>query len=132
MKFFFDNCISPKLARAIHALVEPEHQAIHLTPRFKANTPDIDWIRELAREQGWIVISGDMRIKKRPQEREVWKQSRLTTFFMADGFENQLAWEQVRWLIDKWPAIQQQAELVIAGSAFIVPKRGKALQPIPV
>ncbi len=62
----------------------------------------------------------------------MWKRAKLTTFFMADGFPSQPAWEQVRWLIDKWPLILDQAKLVIAGSAFLVPKRGKGLVPIPV
>lgn len=127
MNFFFDNCISPKLARAIHQLVLPEHRVVPLREMFESHTPDIDWLQTLGGEGGWIVISGDMRIRKRPKERDVWKAARLTTFFMADGFQEVGQWEQVRWMIDKWPLIADQAAKVTPGAAFIVPKRGNKL-----
>lgn len=136
MKFFFDNCISPRLARAIHQLIQPKHSAIPLRDRFHADTPDNDWLSELGNEtrpgtdDEWVVISGELRIKTRPLERAAWKQAGLTIFFMADGFVNQPEWEQVRWIIDKWPAIMDQVKRVTAGSGFIVPKKGKKLTTV--
>ncbi|CAG0993140.1 hypothetical protein PHYC_02409 [Phycisphaerales bacterium] len=130
MKIFFDNCISAKLARAIHELIRPEHEAVALRDRFPEAIADTDWIPQLAREPGWIIISGDQRIRKRPQEREIWRAAKLTTFFMADGFTNVDGWEQVRWLIEKWPLIMDQARRVTAGSAFEVPRRGSKLSTL--
>lgn len=135
MRFFFDHCISHRLAAAIGVLRQPQ-VVQHLRDRYrKADTesvPDTVWIEELSREGGWVIISGDLRIKKRPQERLIWKAAKLTTFFMADGFPQQPEWEQVKWLIDKWPLIEKQADLVAPGSAFLVPKRGSKLESIPV
>ncbi|MGH7131068.1 MAG: hypothetical protein ACREJO_03890 [Phycisphaerales bacterium] len=129
MKFFFDNCVSPKLARALHALVEPEHSVIHLRGRWpSADTTSISdehWIQELGSEQDWIVISGDIRIRTRPKERDALKNAKLTTFFLAEGYTGMDKWEQVRWLIDRWPEIVEAATRFGAGSTFRVPKRGK-------
>lgn len=127
MNFFFDNCINPKLARALHALVEPEHQVTALRDRFDASVSDTEWISTLSSEGGWIIISGDQRIRRRPQERDIWRAAKLTTFFMADGYTKLERWEQIRWMIDKWPTIMDQAGRVTPGSAFEVPKRGSKL-----
>jgi hypothetical protein len=127
MRFFFDNCISPKLAAALHALVEPQDSVEHLRGKFTADTPDTEWITSLGEEGGWIIVSGDLRIRKRPREREVLRAAKLTAFFMAETFVNQPAWEQVRWMIDKWPLIADMAGRVAPGAAFMVPKRGRQL-----
>lgn len=128
MKFIFDNCISPRLAKAIHALVESEHEVVALRDRFRSDTPDTEWIGELGRQGGWIIISGDLRIRKRPQELAVWRTARLTTFFMASGFQSETQWEQARWMVGKWPEIVDLASRVAPGAAFRVPKRGKIEQ----
>ncbi|MGD9689805.1 MAG: hypothetical protein AB7K52_09150 [Phycisphaerales bacterium] len=129
MKFFFDNCVSRRLATAMNALVEPEHSVVHLCDRWpradRETIADTEWIRSLGTEAGWIVISGDIRIRSRPAERDALRAARLTTFFLADGYPKLEKWEQVRWLIDKWPEIVDLAERVAPGSTFRVPKRGR-------
>jgi len=40
VRFFFDNNLAPKLAKSLHALVEPEHEVIHLKEKFKASASD--------------------------------------------------------------------------------------------
>lgn len=128
MKFFFDHCISSRLAKAVHELVVPDHEVVSLRSKFaRDDIKDIDWLNILAREGGWTVISGDMAIRTRPRERDVWKAAKLTTFFMARGFTQQPEWEQVRWLIDKWPLIVDMAGRVNPGAAYEVPKRGSKL-----
>ena len=127
MKFFFDNCISPRLARAIHELSKPEHEVLALRDRFDPGTADTVWIPTLGVEGGWTIVSGDLRIRTRPQERELLRAARLTTFFMAKGFMNLPDWEQVRWMIDKWPLMVEQADRVNPGAMFLVPKTGRRL-----
>jgi predicted nuclease of predicted toxin-antitoxin system len=67
VRFFFDNNLPIRLARALQALA-PEHEIIHLIDKFAANTPDADWMRGLAGELGWVIISGDIRIGKNLHE----------------------------------------------------------------
>lgn len=127
MRFFFDNCVSPRLARAIHQLIRPAHEVVALRDRFEAGAPDTLWIPALGREGDWIIVSGDLRIRTRPQERELLRAAQLTTFFMAGGYMNLPEWEQVRWMVDKWPLIVEQADRVNPGAMFLVPKKGRRL-----
>src|SRR6266581_3339216 len=62
MRFFLDNCLAIRHARALNEMVKPEHTFTHLQDKFGPNAKDEDWIRALGREGDWIVISGDYRI----------------------------------------------------------------------
>ena len=68
MKFFFDNNLASKIARGLNGFVSPEHQVVHLKDRFPANTDDVDWMKALAKEEGWIIITADIQIGKNPHE----------------------------------------------------------------
>ena len=71
MKFFFDRCMSIRLCRMV-AILETGRQ--HLThhdedPRFTQKTTDVEWIEVLSRDaERPIVVSGDCKILKRPDE----------------------------------------------------------------
>lgn len=125
MKFFLDNCLSPYQARALHSLCEMEgHEVVHLMEEFpRRDVPDDVWLPELARRGDWIVVSGDMRIFKSRQLKQVWLDARLTTFFLGKGWMNQAFWEQAWWLVRWWPHILRQARLVERGTTVEVPAK---------
>ena len=59
MNLFLDNCLAIRHARALNAIIQPDgHSVVHLRDKFAADKPDVEWLRELGREGGWIVISG--------------------------------------------------------------------------
>ncbi len=123
MRFFLDNCLSPCWAPALSALVKDDgHQVIHLFDTFPRNTPDIKWITELAAHaQPTVIISGDGRITRNPQERAAWKQATLTAFFLAAGWTHLKFWDKT-WMFVRWfPKLIDQAKLVTPGSGFLVP-----------
>lgn len=121
MKFFLDNCLPLRLARALNALCRPEHEVSHLRDeKFDPAAPDAEWITQLARKGDWIIVSGDARIPKNAQNRQAWIQSGLTAFFMKKGFTKLPLWEQAWRTIRWWPAIVEQSRLVEAGAGFWV------------
>ena len=121
MKFLFDHNLSPHLARAIAALSLPHnHTVIALRERFPPSTKDADWLTELAKEGGWVVISQD-RFKKGSLEKEAIRSSGLITFILKKGWSNHDGWEKAHRLVRWWPRIIQQAEGVTGGAAFYVP-----------
>ncbi len=71
MRFFFDNCISPRLTAAMKQLCLGRHEIEHLTDRFPDDTDDIEWIPVLAADSGIILISADPNIANGKKEREV-------------------------------------------------------------
>jgi len=131
VKFFVDNCLAIKHARALNALVEPDHRIIHLRDKFPPETPDEIWLDELAKDGGWIVISGDTRISRSAHEKQAWHESGLTAFFLAKGWMNLPLMEQHAKLSHCLPKILECAEGGKAGSGFLVSVKGKIEQIYP-
>ena len=125
MRFFFDANLSTKLAKSLHVLVEPEHEVVHLRDRFAAHTPDETWMSILAKEPGWIIISGDLRIRKNPHEVQAWRAAGHTTFFLKDGWTNYSLWVQVWKFVKCFPDIVATARKAKSGTFFIVSTNGK-------
>lgn len=133
MRFFFDNCTSPAYAEAIQALVRREgHEVVHLRGKFPADTPDVLWINQLATEQNWVIISGDVRITRNDHEKAKWLESRLTAFFLAKGWQNLTFWDQAAKLIQRWPDITEQALRVEPGAGFIVKPKSHRFEQVQI
>lgn len=130
MKFFFDNCISPKIASAIRELSIKATRVEHLRDRFDPSTPDDVWLAQLGREGGWTIISGDPRISKGRAERAAWRAAGLTAFFFSDGFAGKKLWVQASLAVAWWDNIEQQTELVAPGAGFLIPLKGNKLKQI--
>ncbi len=131
MKFFLDNTLPPRLAEALRALEGPQGYAIkHLREMFQPDTPDVEWIRKLAAEGEWVMISGDVRISRNQFERRAWIESGLTAFFLAKGWSGLKLWDQAWRLVRWWPEIVAQAEKIRPGAGFIVPLRSARLEQL--
>ncbi|MCH7674803.1 DUF5615 family PIN-like protein [candidate division KSB1 bacterium] len=85
MKFFCDNNISHRIAKALFILAQPT-EVIHLTDKFPTNTPDEEWIFKM-KQEGYVIISGDSKIAKRPHQKKALIDSKLTVFFLAKGLD---------------------------------------------
>ncbi len=125
MRFFFDNNLPPKLAKSLHVLVEPHHQVVHLKEKFAANATDETWMRELAKEENWVIVSGDLRIRKNPHEIAAWRSAGHTTFFLKPGWINLPFWTQMWKFVKCFPDIVETAGKAKKGSAFYVSTSGK-------
>lgn len=125
MKFFFDNNLAAKIARGLNAFVSPEHQVVHLKEKFEANTDDSEWMTRLAKDEGWIIITADIRIGKNPHEIEAWKQAGHTIFFLKPGWLKMPFWDQAQKFVKCFPEIIKHAEKAKRGSSFVVTVNGK-------
>ncbi|WP_333672882.1 hypothetical protein [Elioraea tepidiphila] len=85
MKLYFDRTQSPRLARiAAEVLAHGGHGCDWSRNRYPDRDPgDVQWMKDLAAEGGWVVVTGDERIIRNPAERAVWRASGLTTFFLC-------------------------------------------------
>jgi PIN domain-containing protein len=124
VRFFLDNNLSPAFPPALSHLSQADGCTVqHLSEKFKRNIPDEEWLPELSKEGGWVVVSGDLRIFKSPHLRRIWIESKLTAFFLAKGWMNKPFWEQAWWLVRWWPHIMNQASLMTPGYGFEVPAK---------
>ncbi len=127
MRFFVDNNLPPRLARALSVLLEPNHECIHLTDRFPGDVADVDWLASLAAESDWVVVCGDFRILRNKVERAAWHRARLTTFFLRRGWTRSKSlslFELTGRLIMRWPEIVEIVKRYERGTAFEVPLTG--------
>lgn len=77
LTFFLDHQIGryrvAEILRAAGAKIE-----VHLD-HFAGDTPDIDWIPEVARRD-WVLITKDQNIRRNPLERTAYKEAKLRGF----------------------------------------------------
>ena len=126
----FDHNLSPRIARAIHVLVEPEDTVIALREKFSPDVTDLDWIGTLGHEGGWVVLSGDRRISRNRAEREAWRSSKLTGFFLSKGLQKAPVLRLTARLLLLWEIMRTQYALVEAGAIFELPVRSNKLRQI--
>lgn len=106
MRFFFDNCLSPRYAQSLNILSERDgHTVTHLMEKFDRSATDPFWISGLKAEGSWVIVSGDTRILKTPELKAEWLRSGLTAFFLGTGWMNVTYWAQISFLLRWWPSI---------------------------
>lgn len=122
MKFFFDNNLSPKTAKALAAL---DYDVIHLRDEFPGDTPDEEWMPSCARK-GWVAISHDRNIQAKPHLRETLEACGLVIFFMPKSMNSLDPREMMIALLKAWPNIEAAAATARAGRRwFVVRLNGK-------
>lgn len=121
MTFFFDNTFPPQLVTILKAL---KVDARHLQEDFAADTPDVDWLPEVGK-RGWIVVTGDRRISKKPPERKALEEANVIAVFMAKGFTSKPIFDLVASFIKWWPDIERAVAHVKPGTSLEVSVNGK-------
>jgi hypothetical protein len=129
VRFFLDNNLSPKIARALDCLTQPKHSVRHLRDLFAPETPDVTWMQELARQGSWIILSADVAISRNPHEVRAWKEAGHPIFFLKDAWRHQHLWEQASRICHLFPSIIECAERAKPGDAFFVPFKGQIQGP---
>lgn len=112
MRFFFDRCMSIRLCKMVSILEAGGHDFSHHDedPRFTPNTPDTEWISAVSQDRiRPIVVTGDERILKRPEEVAELQKSNLTFFVLTQHWsklpKHEMAWK----FLKAWPEILKSA-----------------------
>ena len=125
MRFFFDNNLPARLAKALNALAEPDHSVVHLKDKFPQDTSDAVWMTKLGEERDWVIVSGDLCIRKNPHEIKAWRAAGHTTFFLKRGWINLKFWDQAQKMVKCFPDLIARAEQAKRSSQFQVGVNGK-------
>jgi PIN like domain len=119
--YFFDNTFPPQLAKIVAILGV---DAVHLHDEFPPNTLDVTWIPEIGR-RGWVVITADRGISKKPAERKALEEANVISVFMAKGFTTKPIFELVSLFVKWWPDIDRSVQRVKPGTSLRVNPNGK-------
>ena len=123
MKIFFDHNISHALPEALQAIFPDEHEIVALEKKFPRTISDIDWIAALSSEGHWIVISGDLRITRNRAERQAFRSSKLTGFFMAPALKKARVIKQLERLCALWDNIVLLSTAAAPGALYELPMK---------
>jgi hypothetical protein len=116
MNFLLDHNLPPVWAPVLNLLTEkqfgPKHQVRKLSDVFKPSTPDMVWLKELAVEGDWSVISKDF-FRKGRIERNAFRANDVNVFVLSKHYlGSQDYWRSTAQLILWWPKIIAQAESI--------------------
>jgi hypothetical protein len=79
---FIDRCAWSR--RLDEALRHADVPFIAHHERFADNLPDEDWL-EIAGTEGWIVITRDKNIRRKPNEIQAYRDNNVIAFVLASG-----------------------------------------------
>jgi hypothetical protein len=117
--FFFDNNLSPVLVQALQVLGEDVQ---HLRDTFPPDTPDAVWIPDVAR-RGWILVTRDKRIRKRPLEVHALAHAKLSAFiFMQKRDPDRWGWVEL--VVRRWTEMKDRATTERRPFVVGIPERG--------
>ena len=80
--FFLDQSLGGKVIQ--DALCKQGLSAVRLKEHFPINTPDEKWLPVVGK-WGWLILTKDDRIRKRPMERDALMRSGARAFFLSSG-----------------------------------------------
>lgn len=129
MRLLLDNNLSPRLARCLQALFEPEHEIVHSRDKFSPAALDLEWISALSAEGGWAVLTKDLRLRTRPHERAALDRSNIVFFFLAAGWRKSSVEDIAVRLIRLMPKIAAQTALAASGRFELPINPGSKLRP---
>jgi len=121
VRFFFDNTFPPQLVEIMKQL---KVDACHLQDEFPADTPDVQWIPRVG-ENGWVLVTGDRGISRKPAERLALERANIIAVFMAKGFVHKPIFDLVSSFIKWWPEIERNVNHVKAGTSLHVTINGR-------
>lgn len=98
--FFLDQSLGDKIIR--EALREKGLSVALLKEHFPIDTPDEEWLPEVG-EWGWLILTKDDRIRRRPLERDALMRSGARAFILPSG--NMLGDEMAFAIVNALPKI---------------------------
>ncbi|MHB2019736.1 MAG: DUF5615 family PIN-like protein [Candidatus Xenobia bacterium] len=108
MKIVFDNNLSRELAQAMQ-LLDRDHEVSHITDHVPADTDDEVWLRRAGAE-GWIVVTRDKNLKRKPAELKVYRTYKVAGFWLDVGkTKNLTAFEIAEQVVRNWRTMKEWA-----------------------
>jgi hypothetical protein len=124
MKFFFDENLGKQLSDGFKCFGE---DTCHLLDYYDPGTKDEIWLEEIGKK-GWILITKDRRIRRRPLEIEALKTNNVGAFFLSG--KSMGKWESIKQLVQSWEKIQEIAKNNPRPFAFQINRSGTKVEKL--
>ena len=106
VKILFDHNMPPVLARAVHQVALFDgHEAFALRDMFPINITDVSYFDKLGAEDGWIVISKDLKNARKRAEREAILRNKLVAFYLSPALQKKHMSKQAASIFWHWEGI---------------------------
>ena len=125
MTFFFDNNFSPVVPAILQLL---GHAAIHLRDHFAQDDSDEDWL-PLVAERGWLLVTADQNLWRRPAQRQLLDHCHLTSIFVRKTVHRWGLRQKVIWFIKHWESVEAKMPDASSGALYEMQANGK-LRPM--
>lgn len=89
--------------------------------RFPGNLPDEDWLA-VAGAEGWIVVTRDKNIRRKPNEIKAYRANKVIVFVLASG--NASAEHTARLVVELYPKMLRKARAAKPPAMFSVTLAG--------
>lgn len=109
MNFLLDATLPPRLARALHALAQPEHRVLHAREIHGQNVTDEQWAATLHETPDAAVLSLDLDISDHPHRIAAVQAWERPVFLLTMAWLDHTPWEQAWMLTRLLPAIIAKA-----------------------
>jgi hypothetical protein len=129
MRFYFDENIAPRIARALAILTEVDQIEVYSNvDEFKRGVPDEEWIPAVGKNDG-IVITQDLNIHRTRHQRELYKKHGVgVVFFKPPKKFGYPYWEMITQILTSWPEILKTVEKAARPFAYVIRPRSKRLE----
>jgi hypothetical protein len=122
VKYFFDNCISYRLAAMLSAL---DVDAVSLRDEFAVQIQDPDFLAQLKSKHD-VYLTYDHRQKTRQAEARAIREAGVTALWLGRFWGKKTFWQQAKWLINRWETIQAFATGCVPGTCADIQESGRA------
>ena len=99
---------------------EMGHTVHHLRDEYPAGTKDHVWLDSLHSQGGWVVLTADKGIRRKPNEREHWLRKNLIVFFLLPAWSKMKLYERNLRLFRVVANMEKHAVARNNGRGFIV------------
>ncbi|HEX6038795.1 DUF5615 family PIN-like protein [Longimicrobium sp.] len=120
LTFFLDENMPRRLAAALREQLG--ENATHLYDHFgRTGVLDPEVLRFVG-ERGWLLVSRDRKIMRRPHERSVIEQMGIGAFFLKDSLDDLCS--ITRAIVHNWPEMKRYARTRERPFALLLRERG--------
>src|SRR5271157_1547262 len=127
MRFYFDNNLSPHLARAMSELAADEEgdEIVHARERDMDRMTDPEFIDILSREGKWVIVTTDVAMSRSPHLVQALASSGLVSVSLRHGWLELGGRRMASQLLRRWSEIRETAARARPSTVVVVPVRGR-------